>query len=181
MPIRTLCVAPGSPLRHRPISDPSLQQQLWRQPPLWAILILISVLGPLGGIIGLYIDGALFRWTGSWFGGQATSEQVRAAFAWSSIPRIAALVLWLPLLGLYGAEMFTSDKPRAVSNLAPLLLGAALGAILDLWSLFLLIKTVAEAHRFSAWRALAALAIPTIVLFIVILGCAIAVFGLGGR
>lgn len=60
-------------------------------------------------------------------------------------------------------------------------LGAALEALLDLWSLLLLITTVAEAHRFSAWRALVALAIPTIVLFIVIFGCAIAVSGLGGR
>lgn len=143
----------------------------------WPIGLLVAgalLLGSLGGILSLYIGGALFRWTGSLFGGRANSEQVRAALAWSLLPRIAALVLWVPYLALYGQEMFTSYAPRVVSSPQPLLALSALDLALGIWSLFLIVKTVAEVHRFSAWRALAALAMPFLVLFGLGAGCALA-------
>jgi hypothetical protein len=56
------------------------------------------------GIIHLDIGGAILRWTGSWFGGQASSEEVRAAIAWSSVPRIWALLLLIPELALFRNE-----------------------------------------------------------------------------
>jgi len=46
------------------------------------IFIAALIVGSIGGVISLYIGGAILRWTGSLFGGQATSEEVRAAIAW---------------------------------------------------------------------------------------------------
>src|SRR5688572_23563036 len=54
----------------------------WASLPI--VLALAVIPGAIGGMISLYLSGALFRWTGSWFGGQANSEQVRAAAAWAS-------------------------------------------------------------------------------------------------
>lgn len=45
------------------------------------ILAMAVVLGPLLGLAGLAIGGWWYRWTGSWFGGQANTDQVRAAIA----------------------------------------------------------------------------------------------------
>ena len=49
--------------------------------PVVGIVLLALLLGSIGGILSLYISGALFRWTGSLLGGQASSEQVRSALA----------------------------------------------------------------------------------------------------
>ena len=49
--------------------------------PVVGIVLLALLLGSIGGILSLYISGAIFRWTGSLLGGQASSEQVRSALA----------------------------------------------------------------------------------------------------
>lgn len=74
--------------------------------PTWGVVLVVVVLGPLGGLLSLYVGGAILRWIGSRLGGRASSEEVRAAIAWSALPRIAVLVLWLPYLTLYGTEVF---------------------------------------------------------------------------
>jgi len=145
--------------------------------PLIVIFITCFLLGPIGGIISLYIGGAIFRWSGSWFGGRATSEEVRAAIAWSSVPAIIiSLPVWVILLLLYGQENFTRATPRMDANptLAlfislPLLFATITAGI---WSLVLLIKCVGEVHRFSAWNALAAIILGPLV-FIIPIFCLI--------
>jgi hypothetical protein len=139
--------------------------------PVWAIFGLALTLGALGGVISLYISGAVLGWSGGLLGGMGDSEHVRAAVAWATIPQLVAMVFWLPELVLYGEEMFTSYAPRVASNPAPLLFFAVIELILGLWALFLLVKTLAEAHRFSAWRSIGALAIPAIILFGLVFGC----------
>lgn len=79
-------------------------RQLGESTP-WYILVLIAfIVGPIGGIIGLYLGGAVFSWVGSLLKGHGDAEQQRAAIAWSFIPSMVSLVLWLPLLALYGGK-----------------------------------------------------------------------------
>jgi hypothetical protein len=146
--------------------------------PLIAILAICLIFGPVGGIISLYIGGALFRWTGSWLGGQASPEEVRAAIAWSSVPTIFILPLWIPELLIFGEELFTSSTPRIESNpiLAILLLGfAAIEIVIGIWAFVVLLKSLGEVHRFSAWRAFGAVILGTLVILIPIL-CIVGVF-----
>lgn len=139
--------------------------------PLIAVLAICIIGGSIGGIISLYIGGALFRWSGSWFGGQATSEEVRAAIAWSSLPNIIiSFPVWILMLLIYGQEMFTSSTPRMDANpiLAlivslPLLFATIIAGI---WSLVLMVKCVGEVHRFSAWKALAAIILGPMVILV---------------
>ncbi len=134
--------------------------------PVWAVLLLAFTAGPLVGIIAIYISGAIFRWSGSVLGGRATTEEVRAAFAWSSVPQILSVVLWLlPGFALYGTEIITGAGPRMAGNPLPLLLGLVPRLILAFWGEFLQIKTLAEAHQFSAWRSLAALFLALLIIF----------------
>ena len=150
--------------------------------PILLLLFMILIGGPFAGLISLYISGAILSWTGSWFGGQATSEEVRAALAWSSVPRIISSILWIPLFAIYGTETFTSETPKTGAMLAanPLLawfvsiLGISLwglGVIIGIWSLIIFLKCAGEVHRFSAWRALASIAVPILALIVPIVGC----------
>lgn len=138
---------------------------------LFAVLALAIVLGGLGGLLSLAVGGWLYRWTGSWFGGVATSEEVRAALAWGAVPLLISGVLLVLQIALYGKEMFTTLTPRMDANPYPLLALGFLQVLMAAWTFFLVVKTLSEAHRINAWRGLLALALPTIILFVLLFGC----------
>ena len=60
---------------------------------LMSILLISLILGPIGGIVGLWVGGSLLHWTGGWIGGQAGSRRIRTALAWSQVPSIWNLLL----------------------------------------------------------------------------------------
>ena len=116
------------------------------------------LIGSIGGIVSIYFLGALYRWSGSWFGGQATSEEVRAAIAWASVPTLLIFPIWVFELLIFGEEMFTSLTPRIDANpmLAfVMLIFLAIEIALGVWAFVVLVKSLGEVHRFSAWKALA--------------------------
>ena len=138
------------------------------------LLIMILALGPIGGVISLYILGALFRWTGSWFGGDATTEEVRAAIAWSNVPIIWALLLWIPKLALFGEELFKSATPRMDANLLLIILLFIFGIVelvIGIWTFIVFLKCLGEVHRFSVWKALGAVLVPSLVLIGIVFAC----------
>lgn len=136
------------------------------------ILFLALILGSIGGIIQLYISGALISWTGKWIEGQADSLQVRAALAWSSIPGIWLMLFWIPELALFGEEMFTEEMPVMESNsllsnaFIALGLVSTIGAV---WSIVVMLKCLAEAQGFNAWKALANIILAFCVVFLPLL------------
>jgi len=145
------------------------------------ILAICVVAGPIGGLPSLYIAGALLRWTGSWLGGKASSEEVRAAIAWSSVPMICTLPLWIPKLVLYRNELFQSSMPRvqAIPLLALPLLGfVAIEITVTIWAFVVLLKCLGEVHGFSAWRALVALTLAFLIVFVPVFLLAVLFTGL---
>ena len=52
------------------------------------IFLLSAITGLIVGIISLYVGSALIRWTGTRLGGNASWQNIRAAWAWSSVPII---------------------------------------------------------------------------------------------
>lgn len=40
--------------------------------PLWTLLLTCGAVGPVGGLISLYLGSLLLRWTGGWIGGRGT-------------------------------------------------------------------------------------------------------------
>ena len=124
----------------------------------WPVILLIAaIVGPIAGIITLYIGSALIRWTGSWIGGKASSQSIRAAMAWSTVPEIWALVLWIPALALFGQEMFTSEMPSIQENpaLNIAFFGiAAVGIAVGIWQFVIYLMCLGQVQGFSAWKAL---------------------------
>lgn len=136
------------------------------------ILAIAAVAGPVLGIVGLYIGGALLRWTGGWLGGRASMEQVRAAIAWSSVPLIWALPLWIPELALFGQDLFTKATPRLDANplLAVVLIGFGLvELIIGIWAIVVFLKCLGQVQGFSAWRALGNALLAFLIVFTAIL------------
>lgn len=130
---------------------------------IYGTLGLAIVVGPLVGILQLYILAWLYRLTCGWLGGVATTVEMRSALAWSSVPNIWALLLWVPLLALIAFN--NNQNPLAgMENgadfgggsplLIPFLLLAAIGGVIALWQLIIMLKCIGEVSQFSAWRAL---------------------------
>jgi hypothetical protein len=87
------------------------QRNTGDQLPLAAILGVALIAGPIGGLIGLYIGGALMALAGRLIGGKGTSAELRPALAWSQVPVLATIPIWILQLALIGHQMFTSEAP----------------------------------------------------------------------
>ena len=137
------------------------------------MILMIVVVGGAGvGILMLYVGSILFRWTGRWLGGKATSAELRTAFAWSSVPSIPALVLIAISLGVFGKDYFMADSPSAESHPFVILATLALMVVLGIWKLVLTVKCVGEAHRFSDLRSIASLLAGALVVGVPVLAIA---------
>ncbi len=146
-----------------------------------AIFLIAAIAGPIGGIISLYIASALIRWTGTWIGGNASSQNIRAALVWSNVPIIWALILWIPELALFGQELFTSETPTidATPSLAFLMLGfAAIEISIAIWTIVVLLKCLGQVQSFSAWKALGNVVLAGLVVIVPIVVIVLGVVGL---
>jgi hypothetical protein len=136
----------------------------------WPIIFLIAmIVGPIGGMIFLYIGGALIHWTGNWIGGQASSQDIRAAIAWSNVPVIWMLILWIPGLVLFGQELFTTEMPRIEANpsLAFILFGfGVIHIIVGIWAFIVFLKCLGQVQRFSVWKALGNAILPGLIIIV---------------
>jgi len=136
--------------------------------PLISILAICIFLGPVIGIILLYLFGVIFRWTGGWLGGKASFEVIRAAYAWSSIPIIFVLPLWIPRILLFGEELFTKAKPSMFANPLSVII-LLVFSVANIWSFVLLVTCMSEVLKFSAWKAFGAIILGLLVIFISLL------------
>lgn len=124
---------------------------------LTMIFVMAALAGPVIGISGLYIGGALLHWTGGWIGGKAPAVNIRAAMAWSNVLLIWALLLWIPSVALFGSEVFATETPRIDANpsLAYVLIGlAAIELVIGMWAFVAFLKCLGQVQGFSAWKAL---------------------------
>lgn len=125
----------------------------------WPFIALGALMvGPLLGVAGLYLGGALVRWTGRWLGGQGSAVAIRAAIAWAGALEVWGLLLWIPQVAVFGQELFMSDMPSltAVPVLTLVALGFAVASVtVGLWTAVVLVVGLSEVQGFSLWRALA--------------------------
>src|SRR5215471_13536541 len=61
----------------------------------WRFLAGVGVIAVAIGIVGLYLNGLFFSWSGRILGGRALPAQMRAVFAWGMAPLCMALVIYL--------------------------------------------------------------------------------------
>lgn len=129
-----------------------------------------AVIGPIAGLINLYLYGWLLRVTGRWLGGKAYPVEVRAALAWSAVPRLWGAILLVLQLVLIVYVLYAN----AVNSYIPTsTLLVTLGILflvqfaISVWGLIVLLKCLGEVHGFSAWKALLAGIISIAIVYMV--------------
>ena len=90
------------------------------------------------------------------WGGVATSNQVRAAIAWAFAPAAVALWLWIPMWIANDGPVNDNelDAVRPVALVLWLVMTA-----LHVWTVVILVATIAEVQSFSIWRSLDSVAV----------------------
>ncbi|MBL0387436.1 YIP1 family protein [Tumebacillus sp. ITR2] len=118
----------------------------------------ILIGGAIGGYFMLYFAGWLLTMVGRWNGGHGTQEDVRRAWAWSTIPAVWTIPLMFVEIALYGDSMFTKNPQLIYDNLFTLILTILITIVqlvVAIWGIVVWLKCLGEAHRFSAGKALA--------------------------
>ena len=95
--------------------------------------------------------------------------------AWSYVPIIWALLLWIPELALFGKDLFSSETPN-IEQSPYIMLGFGLVEItVGIWTIVVFLKSLGQVQTFSAWRALGnslaaalVLAIPIILIILLL-------------
>ena len=160
-----------------------LPEALTELVPLSFLVTFKVAFGALFGVVALYIFSFLVRLTGGWIDGKGDFTAVRAALAWANIPTIWGLLLWIPMFIFLGTDALNIDpaslleEPGGMVVIIPLMF---IGLVLAIWQLVIILKCIAEAHRFTAWHSLAAALLAVMIFAVPIAVLAVlAVFALG--
>ncbi len=117
--------------------------------------VLLAIVGGIFGLIHLYFSGWLLKVTGQWVRGKGSFTDVKCAVGWSNYPFIIsnlfALLNFLFLDHLWIRSIF--------------LVGSF---VLSFWAFIIFLKLIGEAHQFSAWKALLAFIIYTVLILAVL-------------
>ena len=117
------------------------------------LVITLCILGGAAYGIGLfYLVSWLYTFCGRWIGGKGTYTEVKCAVGWSYYPFIVSGVI-----GLFSYYFIYVPWLQGFFGLA--------STIAFIWGLIILFKTVAEAHRFGAWRGVGTVVIALAIVF----------------
>lgn len=139
-------------------------------------------MGVIGGLIIFYLITRLIHLTGGWLGGEASTDEIRVAVAWSYVPQVVGLVPLIILLMFFGPTLMAADITGMAQEgaLSGAFLMAILGVgvmqmVLGLWSLIILLMGLGQVQGFSAWRALGNIVLASLLLLVAIMALGIVV------
>ena len=151
----------------------------------YAVLIVICAL--IVSALVVFLAFYLFAWiayiAGRFLEGQGSQAAVRSALAWGMAPLIWAILYRVPV-ALFGPQQSEMIKAgNAAFSINPGLIGggcvfAAIFGLLELATLvgYVVVssRTLAEAHRFSAWKGFGTLVIVGITPIVIIIAAVLA-------
>lgn len=117
-------------------------------PAVFAVATFIFLLlSPLIGFIYFTIMACILRITGRWVNGAAPISHLRAAFAWSRLPKLIDLAMWF-ILSAFVTEVQFGIYFQGMSRM--FILGIT--TITSIWSFIVLIQTLSEVQRIR-WKS----------------------------
>ena len=140
------------------------------------------VVGPLAGIAGLFLMTAIYSRLGRRAGGLSKRNQVFHAFAYSGVPLVASLAIWVVTALLAGETAF-EKTPRADTEPFILwLLQAQLIAhgLLIAWSYLLQVMGFSEVEGFTTGRAFKIWVIGQVLIALALFVLGVIVLSFGG-
>jgi hypothetical protein len=120
----------------------------------------LAMVAALLGVGWLLLRAVLLAWTGRWLGGGTGPRAMRTVVAWSEIPMVLGMLLWVPRGLMLGPLTFAGADALAEAGVSQTLAAAGFGwmqTALEIWSLALLLHALAEVQGWSLRRALASL------------------------
>lgn len=124
---------------------------------IWPMFGLALILAPFWG----YLLFSIWSWavvvTGKLLQGKATFVTARAAYAWSCIPLLCNVALWLILILFFSPILFFGPQPHLVMTgptitlLFLLLIGKV---VFSIWSIVLYLQALAQVQFFSVLRSI---------------------------
>ncbi|HVN89550.1 MAG TPA: Yip1 family protein [Candidatus Binataceae bacterium] len=116
----------------------------------------------------VYFLGFVYAWAGRVLGGLADARDVRTAVAWGWVPAIIlSLVAITSTLFDPGSNAWDKAPSTILDQITVWLIAEI---ALKVWAFLVSVQTLAEVHRFSAWRAVATKGIGFLVVGFVGLG-----------
>jgi hypothetical protein len=143
------------------------------------ILFSAFIFGPILGILAWFMYSGLSHLMVRLFDGDGTWRETRQVFAWSMVPLLAKMLLWIPQLGLYGKEMFQSAMPTVEGSLLQsgfFLLFGLEELILLGWFFYILSQGLSAIHGFSPWKGFLSVILLPIILFFLLIVVFLAAF-----
>jgi hypothetical protein len=124
------------------------------------MLALMLATMPAFAVVAMLVHGRLLYWTGKPLRGTARPHEIHAALAWSQLPFVATAWPLLLEIPLRVAAADADPVPRGLQRAIELARAIAepigwIATVAALVGAVLWIKFLAEAQRFSAWRAVA--------------------------
>jgi hypothetical protein len=137
------------------------------------------LVGPVAGILGMFLMCAIYRRLGRVVGGTAERHQVFHVLSYGGVPLVASLALWLATAGIAGPAAFVQQLPAAAEPLASLFLAVqpAMHLALIGWSLLLQVMGFAEVEGLALRRAVGVWIGGQLLVLIAVLVLGVAVFG----
>ena len=160
-----LCLIYGFPLLLQMAQNFSLGDRF----PMGGIIIGAMIGGIFAGMIGISIASGLFYWTGKWIGGIATYQNVRAAVAWSNVPNLVNILIWIVNIASFGTRLFNRgfvETSFVGGELTLIYFASLVQVVIAIWGFIIFLKALGEVQGFSAWKALLNVLIPFFVLLI---------------
>lgn len=139
------------------------------------------IAGPIAGVLGLYLMTAVYTRLGRRAGGVATRNQVFHVLAYSGVPMVLSLGIWL-IAALLAGEATFIEVPRAdLETFVVLLLRVQFMShvLLIGWSLLLQVMGFSEVERLGLRRAFGLWIVGQLLVMLVILFLWILIIGLG--
>jgi hypothetical protein len=136
--------------------------------PVAGILASALILAIVLGAVMINIGAALVSWTGKWIGGTGTFQQIRSAIAWSNMPSVVYIAIWLINVAVFGSRIFKKEFAEMTfvgHELSIIFITAVIQLVVAVWTLIILLKALGEVQGFSAWKALLNVMIPVVIVF----------------
>lgn len=134
------------------------------------LLILAIIIAPFYGYVSFSIWSWFVSWVGKWFKGHGSFQTVRAAYAWSCVPIILNIPLWLLMVISFGHQLFMNfPDAHLLPSSQVLLLFIILIAkvVLAIWSLVIYLNALAEVQKYSVLRAILNVVVAGIILAVI--------------
>jgi hypothetical protein len=111
----------------------------------------------------------LFSTVGRWLGGKAYPVEVRAVYAWSTIPRLWGAFLLVFKIVFVGYVIYANSVNSYIHNptlFTTLTIFLLIDYVILMWSGFISTKGLSEVHMFSAWRAVGTAYLSRFIVFV---------------